>query len=167
MVLRDDSNATHRRLNHSRSQRIVWLLEELKLTYDVQVFHRNKQTLLAPPELEKIHPLGKSPVVSITPSDGDGQEKKPLVLAESGFITQYLVDHFPEGKRLVPKQWRDGKENTVGGETEDWLRYTYFMHYAEGSLMPHLVFALVISRESRPLSPPLSHFNPSLLLALR
>lgn len=103
---------------------------------------------MAPPELAKIHPLGKSPVIGITPAGGD--PSKPIILAESGFMAQYLVDHAPDGKRLVPKQWQDGKENTMGGETEDWLRYSYYMHYAEGSLMPYLVFALVLSREFFP-----------------
>jgi glutathione S-transferase len=133
------------RLNHSRSQRILWLLEELKIPYEVEVFHRDKETLLAPKELEQVHPLGKSPVIGIVPPGGDAS--KPVILAESGFMTQYLVDHVPEGKRLVPKQWQDGKEGTLGGETEEWLRYGYYLHYAEGSLMPFLVFALVTSRE--------------------
>lgn len=79
---------------------------------------------------------------------GDGS--KPIVLAESGLIMEYLVDHYPEGHKLVPKRWQDGKENTIGGETEAWLRYRYYMHYAEGSLMPILVFALVLSRKFFP-----------------
>ncbi|KAG5983321.1 hypothetical protein E4U55_000249 [Claviceps digitariae] len=141
-------------LNHSRSQRIVWLLEELQVPYEIEVFHRDKETLLAPPELEKIHPLGKSPVISITPPPGSGREgDKPIVLAESGFMTQYLVDHVPAGQKLIPKQWREGRENTMGGETEEWLRYAYYMHYAEGSLMPYLVFALVVSRLKSPQVP--------------
>ncbi|KAG5930131.1 hypothetical protein E4U42_002867 [Claviceps africana] len=141
-------------LEHSRSQRIVWLLEELKVPYEIDVFHRDKKTLLAPPELERIHPLGKSPVISITPSPSDGQDgDKPIVLAESGFMTQYLVDHVPAGKKLIPTQWREGRENTIGGETEEWLRYAYFMHYAEGSLMPYLVFSLVLSRLNSPQVP--------------
>ncbi|GAO18218.1 uncharacterized protein UV8b_06287 [Ustilaginoidea virens] len=139
-------------LNQSRSQRIVWLLEELNVPYDIQVYHRDKETLLAPRELEDIHPLGKSPVISIT-HPGDAGVAKPVILAESGFITQYLVDHFPEGKKLVPERWQDGKENTVGGETEAWLRHAYYMHYAEGSLMPYLVFALVVSRLKSPQVP--------------
>lgn len=133
------------RLNHSRSQRIIWLLEELKVPYEIEVFHRDKETLLAPKELEQIHPLGKSPVIAIVPPGGDAS--KPIVLAESGFMTQYLVDHVPEGKKLMPTKWQDGKEGVIGGETEEWLRYGYYMHYAEGSLMPYLVLALVLSRE--------------------
>ncbi|POR39705.1 Glutathione S-transferase 1 [Tolypocladium paradoxum] len=129
-------------LNHSRSQRIVWLLEELKAPYELEIFHRNKQTMLAPPELEKVHPLGKSPVISIAVPGGG----EPIVLAESGLMTQYLCEHLPEGQRLVPARWKDGMEGRIGGETEGWLRYQYFLHYAEGSLMPILVTALVVSR---------------------
>ncbi|KFG82690.1 glutathione S-transferase I [Metarhizium anisopliae] len=139
------------RLNHSRSQRIIWLLEELKVPYEIEVFHRDKETLLAPEELEQIHPLGKSPVIAIVPSGGDAS--KPIVLAESGFMTQYLVDHVPEGKKLMPTKWQDGKEGVIGGETEEWLRYGYYMHYAEGSLMPYLVLALVLSRLKSPQVP--------------
>lgn len=134
------------RLDHSRSQRIVWLLEELKLEYELEVFHRNKQTKLAPPELQKIHPLGKSPVITITPAGST----EPIVLAESGFMTQYLVDHFPEGEKLKPKKWKDGQEGKIGGETESWLRYEYFLHYCEGSLMPVLVMALVLGGREDP-----------------
>ena len=133
------------RLNLSRSQRIIWLLEELKLPYEVVVYHRNKETLLAPPELEKVHPLGKSPVIEVPSPDG-----KPIVIAESGFMTQYLVDHSPEGKNLVPAQWRDGMQGKMGGETPEWLRYQYYMHYAEGSIMPMLLVGLVCMREWQP-----------------
>lgn len=62
-------------------------------------------------------------------------------------MTEYLCSHFPEGQRLVPKKWQDGKENTIGGETEGYLRNQYYMHYAEGSLMPYLVMTLVIGRK--------------------
>lgn len=123
----------------------MWLLEELKVPYDVEVFHRNKQTMLAPPELEKIHPLGKSPVVSVLPA-GAPPGTEPLVLAESGLMTEYLCEHLPEGRRLVPDKWKSGCEGKVGGETEAWMRYRYLLHYAEGSLMPTLVVALVTSR---------------------
>lgn len=101
--------------------------------------------MLAPPELEKVHPLGKSPVISVLPP---GEGAKPFVIAESALIFEYIVDHYPEGKNLVPTRWLEGKENTIGGETEAWLRYRYYMHYAEGSLMPILVMALVMSRKS-------------------
>ncbi|KAM3514670.1 hypothetical protein MY11210_001641 [Beauveria gryllotalpidicola] len=130
-------------LEQSRSQRILWLLEELKIKYDVEIFHRNKQTFLAPPELEKVHPLGKSPVITITPV---GADAKPIVLAESGWMTEYLCTHYPQGQRLVPKRWQEGKENTIGGETEAYMRHQYYLHYAEGTLMPYLVMSLVIGR---------------------
>lgn len=99
--------------------------------------------MLAPPELEKVHPLGKSPVITVTPPGG-GPDGKPIMLAESGFITQYLTESAPAGKKLVPQKWREGKENTFGGETEAWLRYQYYLHYCEGSLMTYLVMALVV-----------------------
>lgn len=144
MTTRFTSTNTTLRLDHSRSQRILWLLEELKLPYELELFHRDKKTMLAPPELEQVHPLGKSPVITITP---EGAEK-PFVLAESGFITQYLTENTPEGPRLMPTKWKEGREGTLGGETEEWLRYQYFLHYCEGSLMPYLVMALVIGSKS-------------------
>lgn len=126
------------RLDKSRSQRIVWLLEELKLNYSLEIYHRGRD-MLAPPELKKVHPLGKSPAITIeTP-----KSPKPLVLAESAFITEYLCDHFG-GDKLVPKRYADDKEGEVGGETEEWMRYRYFMHYVEGSLMGFLVMQLVM-----------------------
>ncbi|KAJ6441654.1 palmitoyltransferase ERF2 [Purpureocillium lavendulum] len=140
-------------LNGSRSQRIMWLLEELKVPYDVEVFHRNKQTMLAPPELERIHPLGKSPVVTVLPA-GAPAGTEPLVLAESGLMTEYLCEHLPEGARLVPRRWKDGCEGKIGGETEAWMRYRYLLHYAEGSLMPTLVVALVTSQLKSPAQVP-------------
>lgn len=93
--------------------------------------------MLAPPELKKIHPLGKSPLISVQAPGA----AEPIVLAESGLIIEYLVDHF--GPSLAPKRWQEGKEKQVQGETEEWLRYRYFLHYAEGSLMPYLVTALL------------------------
>lgn len=117
------------------------------MPYDVEVFYRNKQTFLAPPELAKIHPLGKSPVVSVTPA---GSDAEPIVLAESGFMTQYLCEHLPEGQRLTPKRWRDGQEGKLGGETEGWMRYQYLLHYCEGSFMPILVMALIIGKLQGP-----------------
>lgn len=134
---------THLRLEQSRAQNIVWLLEELKIDYDVEVFHRNKQTMLAPKELVKIHPLGKSPVVEVTPPGGTPEDS--VRLAESGFIVSYLVEHFPEGKNLVPARWKPGKENTVAGETDAWLRHQYLLYYIEGSFFPILTVALIVS----------------------
>ncbi|MCJ1379779.1 hypothetical protein MMC17_002882 [Xylographa soralifera] len=132
-----DGKVTLHWLNKSRSQRILWLLEECKLKYELKIYHR-QPVGLAPPELKQIHPLGKSPVISI---EADGMTK-PLVLAESGVIVEYLIDHY--GPHLVPKKWKEGVEGKVGGETEEWLRYRYFMHYAEGTLMPFLVTALLM-----------------------
>ena len=95
-------------LNNSRSQRILWLLEELGLEYDIKRYQRDPKTMLAPPELRRIHPLGKSPVIT----DGD------LTLAESGAIVEYLVGRYGNG-RLVP-----------AAGTPEKLRYTYWLHYA-------------------------------------
>ncbi|KAL8965845.1 MAG: hypothetical protein Q9183_003660 [Haloplaca sp. 2 TL-2023] len=98
-----------------------------------------RQNMQAPPELKKIHPLGKAPLISV---QAEGASE-PLVLAESGLIIEYLIDHF--GPTLSPKRWQDGKEDQVQGETEEWLRYRYLMHYAEGTLMPLLVTALLLN----------------------
>jgi len=106
------------------------LLEELRVPYELDVHHR-LPSMLAPPELEKIHPLGKSPLVTVTAS----ALAKPIILAESGFIVQYLSEHFPSARRLFPTRWKEGREGTVGGETEEWMRYQYLMYYAEGSFM--------------------------------
>lgn len=125
------------RLEKSRSQRILWLLEELNLTYTLQTYKR--QNMLAPPELKQVHPLGKSPIVSVESS----AHPKPLVLAESSFIVEYLIDHF--GPWLAPERYASGNEGAVGGETESWVRYRYYMHYAEGSLMPYLLIARLLS----------------------
>ena len=114
-------------LNNSRSQRILWLLEELGLEYDIRRYQRDPKTMLAPPELRQIHPLGKSPVIT----DGD------LTLAESGAIIEYLVGRYGNG-RLVPAADTPGK-----------LRYTYWLHYAEGSMMPPLLMKLIFDRIER------------------
>ncbi|POS85688.1 hypothetical protein EPUL_001760 [Erysiphe pulchra] len=129
-------------LEQSRSQRILWLLEELKLPYELEIFHRDKVTMLAGPELKKVHPLGKSPVISITHPGSS----EPLVIAESGFIIEYLLDHFARGNSLLPNRYSNEREDKVGGETEEWLRYRYFLHYAEGSLMTLLMQALFTSK---------------------
>ncbi|KAI0180825.1 putative glutathione S-transferase [Hypoxylon sp. FL1284] len=134
-------------LEQSRAQNILWLLEELKVPYELETFHRVQ--LLAPPELKKIHPLGKSPVISITPPGST----EPLVLAESGFITQYLSEHFSQGTTMMPKRWKDGQEGKVGGETEQWLRWQYILHYVEGSLMPMLIMAMVLGTLKGPRIP--------------
>jgi glutathione S-transferase len=113
-------------LNNSRSQRVLWLLEELELPYEIKHYQRDAKTSLAPPELRQVHPLGKSPVVT----DGG------LTVAESGAILEYLVDRYGEG-RLKPT-----------GE-QDLLHYRYFLHFAEGSAMPPLVMKLVFNKIKR------------------
>ncbi|KAL4954874.1 hypothetical protein BDW69DRAFT_183117 [Aspergillus filifer] len=132
-------------LEKSRSQRILWLLEELSVPYDVKTFKRGKD-MLAPKELREIHPLGKSPVISV---QGPGTDGKPVVIAESGMVVEYICDHFG-GEKLIPKRYREGKEGVVGGETESWLRYRYYMHFSEGSLMPFMVFKLVTETIKNP-----------------
>jgi glutathione S-transferase len=117
-------------LNNSRSQRILWLLEELGLPYEVKRYQRDAKTMLAPPELRGVHPLGKSPVIS------DGV----LTLAESGAIVEYLASRYGNG-RLIP----DNK-------TPEYLRYLYWMHFAEGTAMPPLLLKLIFDRiESGPM----------------
>jgi glutathione S-transferase len=110
-------------LENSRSQRILWLLEELGLPYEVRRYERDRKTMLAPPELSRVHPLGKSPVI----------EDQGLVVAETGAIVEYLVDK-ADG-RLGPPAKR-----------EERLRYRHFLHYAEGSMMPPLLAMLVVRR---------------------
>ena len=110
-------------LQNSRSQRILWLLEELGLDYRVRRYERDPKTMLAPAELKDVHPLGKAPVI-----DDDG-----LVVAETGAIVEYLVEK--AGGRLGPPMRR-----------EDVLRYRHFLHYAEGSMMPPLFAMLVVNR---------------------
>jgi glutathione S-transferase len=110
-------------LNNSRSQRILWLMEELNLPYEVKRYERNKITMLAPKELKEVHPLGKSPVIT----DGD------LVVAESGAIIEYLVNKYGKGK-LKP------------ADEKNALRYTYWMHYSEGSAMLPLLLTLVFNK---------------------
>lgn len=110
-------------LENSRSQRVLWLLEELGLAYIVKRYHRDKRTMLAPPELKRVHPLGKSPVV-----EHDGR-----IIAETATIIEYLVAL--AGGRLGPPEDGDGA-----------LRWRYFLDYAEGSLMPPLLLRLVIDK---------------------
>jgi glutathione S-transferase len=114
-------------LNNSRSQRVLWLLEELGLPYEIKRYQRDPQTLLAPPELQQVHPLGKSPVIT------DGE----LVLAESAAILEYLAQRHGQG-RFKPAP-----------HTPEWVRYTYWMHFAEGSAMPPLLLKLVFDSIGR------------------
>ncbi|KAJ8124680.1 hypothetical protein O1611_g8960 [Lasiodiplodia mahajangana] len=126
-------------LEKSRAQNILWLLEELKIDYEIETFRRGSD-MLAPPELKKIHPLGKSPLVSVAPPGSS----EPIVLAESGFITQYLSEHFGQETTMVPKRWKDGQEGKAGGETDEWMRWQYLLHFVEGSFMSTLMMAVVI-----------------------
>jgi glutathione S-transferase len=114
-------------LENSRSQRVLWLLEELELDYRIERYARDPVTQLAPPALKKVHPLGKSPVMT-----DDGR-----TIAESGAIIEYLVERYGNGA-LQPAAGSD-----------DALRCRYWMHYAEGTLMPLLVMSLIFSRVER------------------
>ncbi|MFZ0267722.1 glutathione S-transferase family protein [Caulobacter sp.] len=110
-------------LNNSRSQRVLWLLEELGLPYEVKRYERDAKTMLAPPALLAIHPLGKSPVIT----DGD------KTLAETGAIIAYVIETYGQG-RLIPP-----------AGTPERLRWTYWLHYAEGSAMTPLLLKLVFT----------------------
>jgi glutathione S-transferase len=107
----------------------------------MEIYHRQSNKL-APPELTKIHPLGKSPVVTVTPAGGG----EPIVLAETAFIVQYLCEHFGDGS-MVPKRWKEGQQGKVGGETEEWMRYQYIMYYAEGSFMSMMTMYFIFDGE--------------------
>ncbi len=115
-------------LENSRSQRVLWLLEELGLDYDIVRYPRDPETLLAPPALRAIHPLGKSPVVV---EDGD-------VLAESGAIIETLVERHDAAHALAPPPG-----------SRERLRWRYWLHYAEGSAMPPLLLSLAFSRVAK------------------
>lgn len=110
-------------LENSRSQRVLWLLEELEMPYDIRRYERDRKTMLAPTELKRVHPLGKAPVI-----EDDGR-----VLAETGAIVEYLVEK--AGGKLGPPPNREAV-----------LRYRHFLHYAEGSMMPPLFGLLIINR---------------------
>jgi glutathione S-transferase len=109
-------------LANSRSQRVLWLLEELGMPYEVRRYERDPKTMLAPLELKRVHPLGKAPLI----------EDEGKVIAETGAIVEYLVE---KAGRLGPPAKRDAV-----------LRYRQFIHYAEGSMMPPLLALLVIGR---------------------
>lgn len=112
-------------LNQSRSKRIIWLLEEVGQPYRIERYQRNKQTRLAPPDLTQIHPLGKSPVIEL-----DGK-----VLAESGAITEYLIERFaPE--RLAPAR-----------DHPDYADYLYWIHFAESSAILPLLLKLFVEMD--------------------
>ena len=111
-------------LNNSRSQRVLWLLEELGIDYEIVRYERDPQTMLAPPALRAVHPLGKSPVIT----------DEGVTVAESGAILEYIVNRHGGG-RLAPLP-----------NSDERLRYTYWLHYAEGSAMPPLLLKLVFGR---------------------
>jgi glutathione S-transferase len=115
-------------LNNSRSQRVLWMLEELGVPYSVVRYERDPKTILAPPELKKVHPLGKSPVIR------DGE----FVLAESGAIIEYLVEKYGNG-RFVPQRG-----------TREYETCRYWVHYAEGSLMMQLLVKIYLERVGEP-----------------
>jgi glutathione S-transferase len=111
-------------LNNSRSQRVLWLLEELGLPYEIKKYQRDPKTMLAPPELRQVHPLGKSPVLT---EDG-------VTVAESGAVIEYLLDRHGQGRLRPPEG------------TPERLRFTYWLHFAEGSAMPPLLLKLVFGK---------------------
>ncbi|AEF53631.1 glutathione S-transferase [Marinomonas posidonica] len=111
-------------LENSRSQRILWLLEELNLSYEIIEYKRDPDTASAPESLKKIHPLGKAPILT----DGDN------TIVESGAIIEYLLDKYDEDKGLRPS------------EGQALLDYRFWLHFAEGSLMPLLVMKLVMTK---------------------
>jgi glutathione S-transferase len=115
-------------LENSRSQRVLWLLEELGLPYEVQRYARDTKTMLAPPELLRVHPLGKSPVIT----DGD------VTVAESGAIVEYLLDTHAEAQG-------QGRLRPAAG-TPEGRQFTYWLHFAEGSAMPFLLLKLVFDK---------------------
>ncbi len=114
-------------LNNSRSQRILWMLEELEIEYNVKHYQRDKETQLAPKELYAIHPLGKSPVIT------DDAHKKTITIAESGAIVEYLAHAY--GQNMIPRK-----------NSEAYRQYIYWLHFSEGSLMPQLVLKLIFDK---------------------
>ena len=111
-------------LNNSRSQRVLWLLEELGIPYELQKYQRDPKTMLAPRELTRVHPLGKSPVLT----------DDATTVAESGAIIEYLLDTYGAGRLRPP------------AGTEERRRFTYWLHFAEGSAMPPLLLKLIFDR---------------------
>lgn len=124
-------------LNNSRSHRILWMLEELDLPYEIIAYQRDATTMLAPPELKAIHPLGKSPVI----------EDGALVLAESGAILEYLAGKYGAG-RFSP-----------AAQSEAHIRYLHWLHFAEGSAMPLLVLKLYLTRVAQAPAPVLDRID--------
>ena len=123
-----DTMITVHHLETSRSQRVLWLLEELGVPYELKTYKRNRVTRLAPPELKAVHPLGKSPVIT----DGGGQ-----AIAESAVILEYLADQHGAQAQGDLAHLQPAKG------TPEYAQSRFWMHYAEGSLMPWLVMKLV------------------------
>ena len=119
-------------LNNSRSQRVLWLLEELGVDYEIKKYQRDAVTMLAPAELMRIHPLGKSPV--ITDSGANSSDDELITVAESGAIVEYLVERYGHGK-LIPLP-----------HSAQRRRYSYWLHFAEGTAMPPLLMKLIFDR---------------------
>ncbi|WP_084397683.1 glutathione S-transferase family protein [Henriciella aquimarina] len=111
-------------LEHSRSQRILWLLEELSVPYEIVHYKRDPDTMLAPEALQKVHPLGKSPVL----------EEDGIIVAETGAIIEYIIEQHGGGHLKPPPG------------TPEARAWTYWLHYAEGSAMPPLLMKLVFER---------------------
>lgn len=114
-------------LNNSRSQRILWMLEEIGIEYQIKHYTRDKETQLAPKELFAVHPLGKSPVIT------DDKGKKIITVAESGAIIEYLAQNYATS--LIPRK-----------NTEAYRQYIYWLHFSEGSLMPQLLLKLIFDK---------------------
>lgn len=132
-------------LENSRSQRILWLLEELGLEYEVERYDRDPKTMLAPDSLKQVHPLGKSPIITDTIDDDTTH-----TIAETGAIIEYLVAK--AGGKLAPSP-----------DSEERLRYTYWLHYAEGTFMPLVVMKLIFGRlGSAPMPLPMRPFGKAI-----
>jgi glutathione S-transferase len=131
-------------LNNSRSQRVLWILEELGVQYTVIRYERDAKTMLAPPELKKIHPLGRSPVIR----DGD------FVLAESGAIVEYLAEKYGAGRLTPPRG------------TREFETCRYWVHYAEGSLMMQLLVKIYLERVGEPAKALLERVNGAVRMHL-
>jgi glutathione S-transferase len=132
-------------LNNSRSQRVLWLLEELGLPYTIIFYERDATTNLAPASLKGIHPLGKSPVI----------RDEQRVIAESGVIMEYLAEKYGSGKFTPPRN------------TQAFERYRYFMHYAEGSFMTPMLLKLYLGRAGEGAKPVLVRVDSQIHMHLQ
>lgn len=155
------------RLEQSRSHRILFLLEELRLPYKLKTYTRNPLTNLAGSSLKQVHPLGKFPVIEVIFPESNGGNQEPLVIAESAVIVEYLVENF--GRHMLPCPPSTSTTGDGNNETEDkhsnstdsinkdwsrdWLRYKYFLNYAEGSIMNVLLIAVMVTCSFSPSFP--------------